>query len=385
MEQVLKARIESLALGGAGVTRVEGKVYFVRGALPGEEVSFRVTCDKPSYAEGSVQEVVSPSADRVEPACPYYGVCGGCQLQHLSYEKETLYKKQQVADTMSRIAGIPDVVCDDMVPSVSPYNYRSSITLHPSAEGYGYFRSSSKQVVRIGRCAIAEEAINTELPLSSDKKAGRDITLKADSAGRVWSSARYGERFFQDEIGGKKVMFSTRAFSQANREMSLRVAEKLDEWIASKGGADVLFDAYCGVGFFSFLMDTPFEKRIGMDSSRTAIDCAKATQKNTPDIDAKFYRGDAELELGDLIRKEKGKKNVVLVDPPRAGAGKRFLESISSMDGVGQFYYLSCDPARLARDVKTVAAGGKWRLGRVQPFDMFPRTRHIEVLAEFVK
>ncbi|MBD3296735.1 MAG: TRAM domain-containing protein [Candidatus Omnitrophica bacterium] len=385
MEQSVRIHIDSLTFGGAGVGRAGGKVCFVRGALPGEVVLFRVLKEKPKYIQGELEEILVASSDRVEPVCKYYGDCGGCQLQHLSYEKELVCKKEQVIETIRRIAGIDEVKCADIVPSPSPYGYRCSVTLHPSGDGYGYYRAGSREVVEIDNCVIAEDAINDVLPLVKLKGKKRDVKLKSDAGGRVWSSARPGERFFTEEYGDNGMVLSTRAFSQPNRRIARDIAARLDEWIGGGPDPDVFFDAYCGAGFFSFMLKTSFEKRIGMDSSRQAIDCAVTSLKRKRLSDRRFYRGDVEKSFIELMRREKGSDNVLLLDPPRSGAAKVFLEEIGSCGWIDRLFYLSCDTGRLARDIKVLASGGKWSPGRIQPFDMFPRTGHIETLVEFVK
>jgi 23S rRNA (uracil1939-C5)-methyltransferase len=385
MERPVRIHIDSLAFGGAGVGRSAGKVCFVPGALPGETVLFRALKEKPRYIYGELEAVLEASPDRTEPACAYYGDCGGCQLQHLNYESELACKKDQVIETIRRIAGIDEVDCADVVPSRSPYRYRCGVTLHRSADRYGYYRAGSRDVVGIDSCPIAEDAINRALPLKAFKGMKRDVNLRSDAKGRVWSSARSGERFFTEEYGDTRMVLSTRAFSQPNRQIALDIASRLDEWIGQGPDPDVFFDAYCGAGFFSFMLKVPFRKRIGMDSSRQAIDCAVTTLKREGLSDRRFYRGDVEKSFMELMRREKGVRNVLLLDPPRGGAAKGFLEEAGSCGWIDRLYYLSCDPGRLARDIKVLASGGRWSTGRVQPFDMFPRTGHIETLVEFVK
>ena len=125
----MRTEIFSLAFGGEGIGKVDGKICFVEGALPGEEVEFEVLKDDPKFIKGRVIKILKPSDDRVEPECSYYKDCGGCQLQHISYEKELYYKELQVKDLLERISGLKDLVVGKIVPSEKPYNYRSSVTL----------------------------------------------------------------------------------------------------------------------------------------------------------------------------------------------------------------------------------------------------------------
>jgi len=381
-----KVKIESLAFGGEGVGRMDGKVCFVKDALPGEQVLFRTIKESPKFIKGELEEILVPSLERIQPECRYYGDCGGCQLQHLPYERELFYKKEQAVQLIRRIAGLKEFDCGDILPSRDPYHYRSSVTLHKSpGGGYGFFARDARTIIEILDCPIAEEVINRELGDISVSSGKDRVTLKADHNGRVWSTDRPGERFYVDRYGDTDIYVSPRSFTQCNREITEKISETLDEWMGDAGDETAFFDVYCGVGLFCFLLKRDFGVRIGMELERTAVDCAKTTVKNRQLENTKFYRGDAEKEFLPLFRKSKKQKNFVLLDPPRKGVGRPFLEDIRSEKDIDRMYYLSCDPARAARDIKIITSDSPWGLGRVRLFDMFPRTKHIETLIEFVK
>ncbi len=383
MAKQLRANIFSLAFGGSGVGKVDGKVCFVDGALPGEEVLFEVLKDTARYIEGAVTEILKPSGDRTPPLCRYYAECGGCQLQHLSYEKELYYKKEQVVQLLNRISGRDDFICQDVVPSRDCYHYRSSVTLHKKGNKYGYYARDGRTIIAIEECLVAEEAINRELIGLTAGSGKDDVTLKADHLGQVWISDRSGERFFADRYRDVEVFLSPKSFSQSNRYISEMVAETLERWIGPSHPDTAFFDAYCGAGFFSFLLGQDFGIRVGMDTNRIAIDCAKTTVKKHGLHNVKFYKGDVEKEFFDVFHRTKKQENILLIDPPRKGADRSFLEKVKAEEDVSGIYYISCDPARLARDVKILTDDSEWALKKVCPFDMFPRTKHIEVLAEF--
>lgn len=383
--RAVRVRIDSLAFGGDGVGRVDGKVCFVRGALPGEEVVFRVVKETDSYTKGELREIIVRSPDRAEPVCRYYGKCGGCQLQHISYEKELFYKRQQIIELVSRIAGKKDFDCLEIAPSQSPYNYRSSVTLHRKGSGWGYYAADGVSLMAIDSCPIAAEAINARLGSILVPEAKESVTVKADWQGKVWVSDMPGERFFLDRYGDTELYVSPKAFTQANRAVSLEIARVLGEWISETGEDSAFFDAYCGIGFYTFLVKGDFGLRAGMDESRIAIDCAQSTERESGRKGVKFYLGNTEKEFIGLFERLKMEKNVVFLDPPRQGAEKIFLEELRGVPGINNIYYLSCDPARLARDIKIMTGTGAWELGRLKPFDMFPRTKHIETLAEFIR
>jgi 23S rRNA (uracil1939-C5)-methyltransferase len=384
MSDIERLNIDSLAYGGRGVSRTGGKVCFVRGALPGEEVTARVTKNTASYSEAFVLDVLKSSPERTIPPCPYFGSCGGCQLQHLTYEKELFYKRKQVEELFTRIAGMDlGERLDEITASSEAYGYRSSVTLHKGEKGYGYYREASHDIVNIERCLVAVPSIGDDIRGLTEDGQGKEITLKSDHNGRVWSSCRAGERFFLDRYRGKDLYLSPKAFSQCNRQIAEEVAVTLESWILPESAKAAFFDIYCGAGFFSFTVAGDFAARVGADENRISIDCAKNTVKMRGLKDIKFYRQDVEKGFFDLFSREKKNRNIFLLDPPRRGLGKPFLERISKEPDVDLIYYISCDPACMARDAKLLTRGGRWKLRRIKPFDMFPRTSHIEVLGEF--
>jgi len=384
MTKILKTKIYSLAFGGRGVGKIDGKVCFVKGALPDEEVTFRVTKDTSRYIEGEVVEVIVPSSDRQKPVCRHYSVCGGCDLQHISYEKELFYKNEQVNQLIRRISGMKDFTADKIVPSKNCYNYRSSVTLHKKGDRYGYYEKGKHSIIPIDECPIAEKAINVELNNPRGEKGKEDVTYKADFQEKVWSSNVMGERFFIDKYDDTELFMSPKAFSQANRDIAVRVVKILKEWIGSVEKDWAFFDLYCGTGLFSFSLKDSFSSVVGIDSNRIAINCAKNTVKRGNMKAVKFYKGDAEKLFFDVFERNKTFRNTLFVDPPRTGLAKSFLEKAASIKEIDRIYYLTCNPASFARDVKVLTDFSGWQLSKVLPFDMFPRTAHIEVLAEFI-
>ena len=352
----------------------------------GEDVLFTVTKETPTYIRGELVKVISASPARIKPECAYYGRCGGCQFQHMPYEMELECKRKEAVELIRRIAGLKDFQCEKIVPSPDPYHYRSSITLHKGQnKKFGYFAANSHNIVEIGNCPIAEKAINAELEEVAAVASKDELTIKTDHAGGVWISDRPGERFFRDKYGDTEIFLSPKAFSQCNRFIAAKISETLGEWIGEADSDTAFFDVYSGAGLFSFSLKNNFGIKIGMDIDRVAIDCAKTTAKTFGHKNVKFYRADAEKEFFDIFEPNKKKKNIVLLDPPRAGVEKVFLENLAASGDITGLYCISCDPARLARDIKIILASGRWKLARTLFFDMFPRTSHIETLAEFVK
>ena len=374
--------IYALAYGGQGIGKIDGKVCFVEGALPGEKVRFAVRENKKSFMRGAVLEVLTPSKDRIEPACPYYGECGGCQYQHVNYEKELTLKAQQVSDIMSRIGGIKDFEYGPVLPSSACYGYRASITMHRSKTCYGYFSKDNKTIIEIDKCPLANHAINHKIPELFAISKKQDITVKSDSSGNIHISNHPGDRFYVDNFSGSDITFSPLAFSQANPYIASSMVKWLRESIGQQKD-NVLFDLFCGVGLFGILLRDLFDKVIGVDNSSIAIDCAVHTKKSLSAENIKFYCSDANRAFPDFCNKMKKSAGLVILDPPRSGINSTLAEYLACVENVECIYYISCDPATLARDSRIIAQKNKWKLIKLSCFDMFARTKHIETIAVF--
>jgi len=151
---------------------------------------------------GRAKEILKPSADRIEPICPYYGECGGCQYQHLKYEKELEYKTQQVKEILNTIGGIKDFEFEGITPSESCYGYRNSITLHRSETGYGYVGKDNRTIIDIERCPLATDEINKVIPSLFGKYKDRNIAIKSDTGANIYISEDSNSKYFKNEFLG---------------------------------------------------------------------------------------------------------------------------------------------------------------------------------------
>jgi len=382
MKKRCEIEIDGLSYGGAGVGRIDGKVYFIEGALPGERVSFERLAEKGHYATGRVMDIIKPSLERVLPVCPYYEKCGGCQYQHLDYEKEIFYKGEQARQILGRIGGCSEYIFEGVVSYPPGYNYRSSITLHESHSGYGFFAKDNKSVLAVNRCPLARNEINAVIEAAAYMpNLKKDITIKCDNSGNVWISGRQGHRFFRDDFFGFRLTFSPMAFSQVNRAAAISITDWLAGHMRSAGDPKVLFDIYCGSGFFGLLLRGLFRTVVGIDDDPLAIDCAVISKKDLSAENVKFYCGNAQDKIKGLYDKFHGRENVILIDPPRSGISKKIALFLSGLKDADSLYYVSCDPATLARDIRLLTQPGLWRLRRIACFDMFAQTKHIESVA----
>ncbi len=382
MQKEYEIDIYGLAYGGDGVGKLNDKVCFVEAALPGEKVLFKKLIEKKSFIKGVATKALTTSNDRTEPICKYYGECGGCQYQHINYEKEVSFKAEQVKEIFRRIGGFEQFEFRGITPSLVEYGYRSSVTLHRSENGYGYFAKRDKTIIPILKCPLAADSINVLIKSTPCISKKKDVTIKSDTSGNTWISGQQGHRFFKDSFLGTELTFSPLAFSQSNKYIASAIVELLREWIKEEKG-DTLFDLYCGVGFFSILLRNLFKDIIAIDDNSVAIDCAKTTKKDISADNIKFYCGDTDTIFPLCYERSHSAINTILLDPPRTGISKKLANILIDIKEVNRLYYISCDPATLARDAKLLTQSGAWKLDRVSSFDMFPRTKHIESIALF--
>ena len=388
--QEIEVEIQSLTNLGSGVARVDGWVVFVPFSLPGETVRARVFRNDKNCSHADLVEVLKPSPDRVEPGCPIFGDCGGCQYQHLSYPQQLAWKTRQVGELMKHMAGITFPV-NDCLSSEQVWNYRSKITPHFEKEKDGrigpigfLLNGRRSQLVDVPRCPIAMEEIIAALPAIREDirgnatryKRGATVLLRA-TAGKVETNSKATAT---EEVGELKFQFLAGDFFQ-NNPFILPLFTGYAAKQAVAGGAKYLVDAYCGSGLFALTLAKHFEKVSGVEVSETSCEWARKNAKANGIANAEFLTASAEA-IFDVINFPAA-ESTVLIDPPRKGCTPEFLEQLIQF-GPSRVVYVSCDPATQVRDLKQLSEGG-YQLADVQPFDLFPHTRHLECVMTLVK
>jgi len=361
--RVVDLKIEDVAFGGKGVAREKGKAVFVPYTIEGETVSAEIVREKKQFAEAELVEVKQSSPDRVEPQCPYFGRCGGCAYQHISYEHQLAIKWRQVRDALQRIGKLKDVPMRPIIPSLKQYAYRNRITVHAQEGVIGFFRRDSHQLIDIEHCPISSDEVNRALAeLREQSPRDGHYTLRATSEPRVFSQ-------------------TNDAVANALRDLVVNLVPPNQE---------LLIDAYCGTGFFTKALLDKFERVIGIDWDKFAIATAKenVTEKET------YIAGDVEVELqkvGAVHPNRPPRANEVgsgrlrsiapttlIVDPPATGLSANVRKAILDL-APATLIYVSCNPATLARDLKELHQ--KFIIYSITPLDMFPQTAEIEVAA----
>src|SRR5207249_153073 len=349
--RVVDLKIEDVAFGGKGVAREKGKAVFVPYTIEGETVSAEIVREKKQFAEAELVEVKQSSPDRVEPQCPYFGRCGGCAYQHISYGHQLAIKWRQVRDALQRIGKLKDVPMRPIIPSPDQYAYRNRITVHAQDGVIGFFRRDSHRLIDIERCPISSDEVNRTLTELRAQPYVRDghYTLRASA--------------------------TTRVFSQTNDAVANILRDLIVDLIPPN--QELLIDAYCGSGFFAKALLDKFERVIGIDWDRFAIATAKenATEKETyiagdvEDVEAAVSAANVEI-AGDTAA------TTMIVDPPATGLSANVRKAIVDL-APDALIYVSCNPPTLARDLKELCE--KFTIDSVTPLDMFPQTAEIEV------
>jgi len=376
--------IETVAFGGDGIGRPENLVVFVPFTAQGDVAEVEIREAKKRFLRGRLRRLITPSADRVDPPCPYFRRCGGCHYQHIGYAKQVEMKMRQVAEAFERIGKFPSPPVEPVLPSPAPYGYRGKAEFHVerSRDGtarIGFMDAGGRRLVDIERCAIMEESINEQLaflrkPVHAPLRADRYV---------VWShTGRSEEKHVVRIVKGKEILVPLEGFFQANTALTDGLVDTVLE-LAGVGPAETVLDLYCGSGLFALFLAPSCARLIGIEIDGEAVECARLNMERQGIRNALFHHGD----VGDVLEKEFGGTNAavdaVVLDPPRAGCEREALERLVGL-GPAKVVYVSCDPATLARDARLLVDGG-FDLVTVRPVDMFPQTRHIECVALFLK
>ena len=361
-------RIDDLAFGGEGVGRVEGFVVFVPLVIEGETVEAKIIEVKKKFARAELVNVVEPAESRVEPACDYFGDCGGCQYQHMAYEAQLEMKRKQVASLFGRIGGFPEDLVAPVVACPQPFNYRNRILIRSQWNGkakkllVGFRKRNSHWVVEVDDCKIAEPALNAQIP---------EVRNNPPNKGGVKVNLR---------VAPEEWVVPDHSFFQTNYFMLPRMVEILRK-VFQAGGSDYLIDAYCGVGFLGIELASLAKRYAGVEYDHRAILAARENAAKFGGDNGEFVEGRTENLLPDLLAKFSDGKTTVILDPPRKGCAAAALGQLREIRPA-QIIYVSCHPATLARDLNTLCADGVYRLEQVVPLDMFPHTQHVECVTD---
>ncbi|MGI6875246.1 class I SAM-dependent RNA methyltransferase [Amycolatopsis sp. 3B14] len=390
--RILELEVGPVAHGGHCVSRVDGRVVFVRHALPGELVRAEVTEDKGgSFCRADAVEVLRAAPERVDPPCPLAvpGQCGGCDWQHATPEFQRELKGRVVAEQLQRLAGLDWPVEVEALPG-GALGWRSRVRLVAGPDGRAGLRAHrSHRVVALENCPIAVPGA-LDRALSRKWRQGTEIEVTSDGDGHVHArelATVRGKRRARQLAGGEAVQHAAgrdwrlqaHGFWQVHPAAAETFASVVREWARASPG-ELAWDLYAGVGLFASVLAA----QVGVTGHVVAVESGQRAvsdgERNLADLPQVSWRAG---RTEHVLRSLSGKPEVVVLDPPRSGAGREVVQAVAAASPQ-RVVYVACDPAALARDVATFGESG-YRLERLRAFDAFPMTHHVECVALLVR
>jgi len=385
--------IEKLVYGGDGLAHIGSQAVFVPFAAAGDQLRVRITEVERNYARGVIEELLQPSAARRTPPCARFGACGGCQLQHLNYGAQLEVKVAFVRESLRRLGGI-EWDGEIAVRSAAELHYRSRAELKVAHDEngktrIGYFRAGTQEVCDVDECLILMPAANRELqrlhaePSAIPSDATRvHFTVGDEEVIVTPATGENGKSEAVDAlgtahqlIGGVNYGFGVRSFFQGNRLL----VEDLVKTAIGDARGQFAVDLYAGVGLFSLQLAKAFEQVCAVEGNRTAanhgIENARANNFSNVRYEAISVEAWLKYKSSEVSRPD-----FVLLDPPRAGMGRQVIERLAAMASP-QIAYVSCDPATLARDLRSLLEYG-YHIDSITALDMFPQTFHVETVVQ---
>ncbi len=424
MNEQVEVVVEKLVHGGSGLARLNtGQVVFVNGVLPGERTLVTLKQKRKGFLQADLIEVITPSANRITPPCRGEKQCTGATWPHIAYTAQLGYKQDILLDTLSRIGGITPIHPLPILssPRTDHYRLRTQFNVRTvdGTQRIGFFRHGSYSLVEVDDAYLIHPLINQTLKairsLVQQLPLVTEIHINATPGGQVHillfsklSTLPSLEPFYMNlkkavpevigitgyannqrafvignnrltlELDGLRYTATEGNFYQVNWEQNKNMVRTVMDFAGLEGNETVL-DLYCGIGNFTLPLAQKARNVIGIESGYAAIEDAKANAELNGIINVEFIADDLQKGLKTLLYQKK-RVDVIVLDPPRAGATLKTLERVLAF--VPQkIVYVSCNPSTLARDLKYFHLFG-FRLDRLQPVDMFPYTYHIECVVE---
>jgi 23S rRNA (uracil1939-C5)-methyltransferase len=427
-----------MAYGGRGVGRIDGYVVFVPDAAPGDRVRARLWRVKPAYAEADLIEVETPSAVRTAPPCPHFGPCGGCVWQHLSYDVQLSTKENIVRESLVHIAGLRDFEIRPILPASTPWAYRNKMefTFHPQATLGLHRRGAFDQIVPIAACLIQSDAANAilsevrewapasgvsrydarahtgllrQVVIREGKRTGQIMVALIATAPEVPGvhelarrlvagtpriasvllgvnpgasdglplagvSVLAGRPYIEEELAGLRFRIGLETFFQTNTAGAEQLVRVVGAF-ADLRGEETVYDLYAGVGTFSLPLARRAKRVYGLEIGVSAVEAARQNARLNGVTNVEFVSGDVRRLLPEVLGRA-GPPDLLVLDPPRSGAGSRVMRKIIAA-AAPRILYVSCNPTTLAPDLGDLVGAG-YAIRAVQPIDLFPHTYHVE-------
>ena len=392
-------KIDRLDDFGRGITFVDGKICFVNNALVDEEVQIDVTSEKSKYFEAMCTNVIKESEVREKTKCPFYDLCGGCNVSHMIYKEELSFKIKKVKRILKKYAKIDNVVKE--IIATERYNYRNKVTLKVKDGILGYFQNKSYDLVNIDKCLLCSDRINEVIKELNniDLQGVNEIVIRSNKDKEVllyligiidneeyyleklkdvdnivisnYKSVKTikGNDYLIDQVGNLSFRVSYNSFFQVNSYGVEILYEKIKELANLKGNENVL-DLYCGTGTIGMYLADSAKDIIGIEINKNAINDAIYNKEINNINNIEFICDDVSK-----IKSNYKDIDLVVLDPPRSGLS---LEAISNVLSINpkKIIYVSCEPITLARDLNIIKE--HYDIKELTVLDMFPNTYHCE-------
>ena len=389
----MRVKIEKIDNFGRGITYINDKICFVEDALPNEIVDIEVINDKRKYQEAKVLNYIKTSEKRIEEDCPFSKVCGGCKLNHISYEDENKFKEDKLKDLVNKFTNINN----NLVEEINYHerdNYRNKILLHGNNNKLGLYQKQSNEIVEIDKCLLVDDKINEIIKLLN--KVNKDIkeaTIKITNDKKEIMVSIKGEvldtyelintvdvliinnEYLTDKkqiinpIGNKKYYEGISSFFQVNKTLTEKLYDEALN-VVKEIKPNTVLDLYCGTGTIGIYVSDYCKKIIGIDYNKSNIDDANKNKELNNCNNIEFICDKVENQIDRFSNID-----LIIVDPPRAGLDTKTKDYLQRINP-NKIIYISCDPVTLVRDLNDLDESYKVKF--IKPYNMFPRTYHCE-------
>lgn len=441
--KTVKLKIIDVTIDGKGIGKIDNMAVFVPGAALGDELEVKIIKACKNYFVGKIEKIIVPSKDRVIPDCQHFSRCGGCSFRHISYDAELKIKKKHVSDCISRIGGFKDIKIEEIVPAKNLNFYRNKSQIPVgNMDGKvisGFFSPHSHRIVNCDECLLHPKEFDkiahavkfwmekfkiSAYNESSGKGLVRHIYMRyAEKTGEIMvclvicgndipfknellkvltenfknikgiilninrektnvilgkkSIVIWGKGFITDELCGLKFNISPLSFYQVNRTQTEKLYNLVKNNLDLPKDALIL-DLYCGIGTIGLSLSNSARKIIGAEIVPEAVKDAKENARINGIKNSEFFCCDAS-KISEKLKIFNENIDAVVIDPPRKGCSLGLVQDIIKTEPK-KIAYVSCNPATLARDLKIFSQNSDFKIKKVIPVDMFPRTSHVETI-----
>lgn len=395
-------KVDKLDHYGRGIAKLDNKTVFIENALPNEIVEIKIDKENKNYINASVLKYIEKSKTRIEPKCPYYDFCGGCNIMHLPYKDQLKFKQEKIENIIKKYLKIETKI-NNIIGSDTNEFYRNKVTFQVK-ENIGFYQKNTYDLINIDSCIISNELINKSIRYIKElnlkeinkiicrtgsnelmiiietKNSNLNINPIKDIANSIYLKIdnkyihAFGNKNIYENLENYKIKISPESFFQININTCLKLYNKIKEYVGENKN---IIDLYCGTGSIGLFVNNN-NNVIGIEINESAIKDAEENKKINNISNIRFLCGDSGKKLKDL----KFNPDMIIVDPPRSGLNKETIHNILNYES-NEIIYVSCDSMTLVRDLNILKE--YYEIKEITPFDMFPNTHHIENIAYLIK